>query len=363
MTTIDGVLKEWGDRLYYTKPKHRAPAASVCGFKAKSKPSESAPSGGLSPAMIRQTLKLTVRKAPEVMVKITVGRKDPTTGKRNILCKDMKGLRAHFDYISRNGEVAVEDEHGNQIQGRQEVQQLAGDWKSSGGYSIPSTDGYRREAYSIVLSMPPGTDPDAVRKASREFAQKHFGNHQWAFAQHDDEAHPHVHLCVRTVGHDLTRLNPRKNDLQRWRESFAEKLRDNGIEANATPRVVRGQTRRYRKQTDVHLVRRGSESRNAANRRHLAAAEVAGQGSDTSQDEKLKARRGDTVTKYARVAGALAGSLEADDRRLALDVAKYVRDLPEPKSAHRLTVEQLLGSAPENDRSAVRNGGALDQSR
>ncbi|MDI3467782.1 MAG: IncQ plasmid conjugative transfer DNA nicking endonuclease TraR [Nitrospira sp.] len=40
--------------------------------------------------------------------------------------------------------------------------------------------------------------------------------------------HPHVHLTVKAVNFEGTRLNPRKPDLHRWREGFAEALRDHG---------------------------------------------------------------------------------------------------------------------------------------
>jgi len=53
---------------------------------------------------------------------------------------------------------------------------------------------------------------------------------------HTDEQHPHVHLTVQMRGFSGERLNPRKADLQRWRETFAECLLDEGIDCVATPR-------------------------------------------------------------------------------------------------------------------------------
>jgi hypothetical protein len=40
------------------------------------------------------------------------------------------------------------------------------------------------------------------------------------------------------------RLNPRREDLHRWRETFAEKLQGWGIEAEASSQATRGVTRR-----------------------------------------------------------------------------------------------------------------------
>jgi hypothetical protein len=53
-------------------------------------------------------------------------------------------------------------------------------------------------------------------------------------ALHDHQANPHVHLSVRAESKHGKRLNPRKADLHRWRETFAEKLRGWGIDAEAT---------------------------------------------------------------------------------------------------------------------------------
>jgi len=61
----------------------------------------------------------------------------------------------------------------------------------------------------------------------------------YVFAAHDDEAHPHVHQSLQVRGPDGRRLNPRRQDLRRWRERFAEQLRAHGVEANATARRTR----------------------------------------------------------------------------------------------------------------------------
>jgi hypothetical protein len=62
---------------------------------------------------------------------------------------------------------------------------------------------------------------------------------------HEHQANPHVHLSVRAESMTGERLNPRKADLHRWRETFAEKLRGLGIDAEATRQVTRGENRNY----------------------------------------------------------------------------------------------------------------------
>ena len=344
-TKVDGVLKEWGDRMFVVKTRARPAPKTIGGGKAKVK--QAVPKSGNTAAIVRAALVRATKRTPEVMVKITAGRKDPATGKRNTPCKDMGAIKAHMDYISRNGDVPLEDEQGNIIEGREAVRELRDDWQESGGHRIPAANGYRREAFSIVLSMPPGTDREAVTQAAREFAAKTFDRHQYVFATHNDEDHPHVHLCVKAVSQDMVRMNPRKADLQEWRETFAEKLRDHGIEANATPRIVRGQMQRSQRQEEREIADRGGHSKRREQRKALVDAELAGKGDSgrAEQDAKMGERKRRQLQEYGKLAHGLAGSTDPEDRRLAVDVVKMVKGMPAAKTAHRQDVEQAQALA------------------
>ena len=92
-----------------------------------------------------------------------------------------------------------------------------------------------------MLSMPRGVDPLYVMKAAREFADTELADHKYVMVLHDHQANPHVHLSVRAESRHGKRLNPRKADLSRWRQTFAEKLRGWGVEAETSSRGVRGQ--------------------------------------------------------------------------------------------------------------------------
>ena len=113
---------------------------------------------------------------------------------------------------------------------RKGIEGLQYDWQRAGGF-IPD-ESHRREVFNIVLSMPGGTPADQVRDAAKAFAKETFEGHKYVFALHDDTDSPHVHLAVRAERMDGYRLNPRKADLQRWRERFAARL--------AGPRDQRG---------------------------------------------------------------------------------------------------------------------------
>ncbi len=114
---------------------------------------------------VRAKLARIVAKASEVMVKITGRTKDPAH------------LGAHLSYISRNGQLELETQDGALVVGRDEVGELAADWAAE-----QLADRRTREgapfSHSVILSMPAGTDPIAVRNAARAFAEDLFaGSH------------------------------------------------------------------------------------------------------------------------------------------------------------------------------------------
>lgn len=122
-----------------------------------------------------------VRRAPEVMVKIT-GR---TRGGEH--------LAAHLQYITRRGELEAEDRDGCLICGRREVAELAADWQTMA--EMDSRRGPRTPTgLSLVLSMPAQTDPLRLRDAARVFARETFGGvHDYVFVLHTDAGRADIH--------------------------------------------------------------------------------------------------------------------------------------------------------------------------
>lgn len=287
---IDDALQAWDDKYHFKPLRGRKAKVALTGIRVPaSSPKPKRVSGA---AAARARLKGIVRKVPEVMVKVSGGG------------RGMRAIKAHMDYISRNGDVALENEAGEIFHGKEAVRDLRDDWKF-GQYGIPE-ESSRKEAFNIVLSMPPGTDRKSVTDAARGFARSEFGgNFHYVFATHDDEKHPHVHLCVNAQGDDGTRLNPRKADLQRWREGFAEALREHGIEANATPRLVRGTRRRTRRQVALHV---------DAPQRH-------GESPERTFKSSPKVVKG-----YEVLAKALAQG-DQEDRQLATGIVETVRGM------------------------------------
>lgn len=296
---------------------------------------------------VRARLTRIVRGAPEVMVKVT-GR-----------TRDGAHLRAHLDYIARHGALALEDQDGQRLEGRRELREIAEDWRG-----LASLDPRRRAntplSHSIVLSMPAGTDPLALRDAARAFAAAAFGErHEYVMALHTDTPRPHVHLAVRSLGLSGKRLHPKRADLEAWRQLFAEALRERGVEAEATPRRARGVSRKadrtpLRKMADRHASGRGAVAR-TVRAAYQAAADGAFVGRPDLHvwEQQMIDRQARVRALYLAQARILAASSSAADRTLGVEVERFVREMPAPDS-RRLALARELREA--NAREAEKVG-------
>jgi hypothetical protein len=188
---------------------------------------------------------------------------------------------------------------------------VAEQWRL-GGSRIPEKSD-RREAFNIMLSMPRGTDPLIVQRAAREFAQTELGGHRYVMVLHDHQANPHVHLSVRAESRQGKRLNPRKADLQRWRETFAEKLRGWGIDAEATRQATQGEQRNY-----PTLWRSKAQARGTL--RQAA--------STTKSGERFLSSHKQAFESWLRIMEALTASNEPADRKLAGAVKEHINKMP-----------------------------------
>ncbi len=278
------------------------------------------PGRGGSPSDVKARLGRLAGRAPEVMVKIT-GR-----------TRDGDHLKAHLEYIARDGALTLEGRDGERLQGLEEIRERGADW---------TADDLKRRtdsslSISVMLSMPAGTPPGRVRDAARAFAAEQFGDrHDYVFALHTDVAHPHVHIAVRTLGEGGRRLNPRKADLDAWRQSFARHLRNRDIEAEATPRRARGvvhkpermPVRKLRERHEQDPVRHPRPDRMVSAERE--AQRIAGGGAmERPWEARILRQQRAVRAAYQATAEVLAGSTDPADRSLAVRVAAFVRAMP-----------------------------------
>lgn len=316
MTTLaqtDAELLRWHERGFNERPVRKVMVRGISGVVLRK-------AGGAGAAMtadgVRGRLQAIVQRKPQAMVRISGGG------------KGMRHIRAHLDYISRNGQLEVEDQNGERFHGRGDVAELALAWQY-GGMPIAEVSN-RREAFNIILSMPAGTNAEALHQAARAFAQDEFGDRQYALVLHTQDSdpgrepspNPHVHLCVKACDDDGIRMNPRKDDLRRWRARFAQRLRERGIDAAASSRLERFQPDRGQKQSVRHKLSRCEPLRASAQ-------------NDAQRAQRARLEEAVMLERYAGLAGGLARSQLAADRALAIGLVEACQRAANPDKASR----------------------------
>ena len=301
----------------------------------------------------RAKLARIVRKAPEVVVKVT-GRQ-----------RGGSHVKAHLDYIGRKGSVEIETRDGEILTSKDDIAERAAEWSDTLQWrsrpTVPSV--------SLIFSMPAGTDPDKVLGAVRAVAHAELSDtHDYVLALHTDTPRPHVHLTVQAEGLDRNRFNPRPVQLNRFRERFARELRSRGVAAEATPRRARGQgiagssmaLVKLRARLRAEGTRQITNSDCRTNEQAIAVARGRDQlppfiaaGSFRWQEIRRA---------YEQTAAVLDGTGQVDDRELARDVRAFLEKhqgmnaTPEVFAAHHAkhldrTVSPMDVKPPEHSPS------------
>jgi len=263
----------------------------------------------------RAKLARIVRKAPEVVVKVT-GRQ-----------RGGSHVTAHLDYIGRKGDVEIETRDGEILTSKEDIAERAAEWSDTLNWrSRPTVS-----SVSLIFSMPEGTDPDKVLGAVRALAHAELSdNHDYVLALHTDTPRPHVHLTVQAEGLDRTRFNPRPVQLNRFRERFARELRARGVAAEATPRRARGQGIAGSSMALVKLRARlrteGSRQITHSDRRTNEQAIAVARGEDQLPPFIAAGtiRWREIRRAYEQTAAALDATGQSDDRELASDVRAFI---------------------------------------
>lgn len=311
------------------------------------------------------TLNRTLDHTPEVMVKVTGGGRDAGTAE------------AHINYIDRQGELPVQTDGGEQLLGKAVANTLIEDWaldeiilyKHRKAPEPGEKDNRPKLVHNIVLSMPRGTPPEAVLKAAQHFARENFAfSHRYAMVLHDpatDPKHektqsgknPHVHLVVKAVSETGERLYIRKDTLRNWREQFAQALRLQGIEANATPAAIRGKPKSDNKsqihqhQERIEHWRQQDPNERESNNPPIPSEHLQikvenvlrelfnGEKPDQTGKAKLEKTRESVLKDWFETEKALR---EQGQNPLADRVQAFINTLPPVKTAHDVLKEQML---------------------
>ena len=143
-------------------------------------------------------------------------------------------------YIGRRGRTSLETRDAGPIKTADEIGAFVADWATDF-----DTQRNSRNTVHLVISVMAGTDREAAHAAVRDYAAQVFApNYDYVLVRHNDTDHPHSHVLVKLRGDDGRKLDPRKADLQTWREAYARSARQQGILLDASPRRDRAQGRK-----------------------------------------------------------------------------------------------------------------------
>lgn len=276
----------------------------------------------------------TVRRVPEVMIKVSGG------------ARTVRGVAQHLDYIGREGREDVQTDDGERLRGRGFERALLDDWdldleahRRHTERAIAAGRKPPKLVHNVVFSMPKGTLPEKVLRAVEIFARERFAlKHRYAMALHIDQGHPHVHMVIKAVSEQGQRLYIRPHTLRDWRRDFAQRLRDLGVEANATERAVRGETRTT-KRDGIHRTMLRGDSTHMRARAEAAARELAAGGLKPDPGKRVLLETREAVLDGWR---GLADILERDGNpQLAGTVRRFAQSMPPPLTEKERTARQI----------------------
>lgn len=301
------------------------------------------PADRLTPSLVEH-IRRTVQRVPEVIVKVLP---------RN--SNEVGAAAKHLDYIGRYGELELEDDDGQRLQGRI-GKTLMEDW----GLDLDAAQDRRRLSgarsrrapkliHKLMFSMPPGTPPDKVLGAVRNFAREQFAlQHRYAFVLHTDEPHPHVHLMLKAVSEQGIRLNIKKATLRHWRSEFARYLRLLGVAANATERAVRGQTRTAKRDGIYRASLRGDSTYMRTQAEAVSAELLKGDIRVESGKKILVETRNQVIHGWSAVANRL---LRQGDHDLVDGVTAFIRQMGPLRTDREWIAHKLMDDARGRQRA------------
>lgn len=155
------------------------------------------------------------KNSHHVLVKITGG------------ALNQQKAREHFNYITRNDELPIYDDRGNQIplkQAKAEVDKIIED--------LSELRKDARRTYQMAFSRKGKTDPELLMQVVAETVRTQFPNNKFYYAVHEDTDNTHVHVVIERKG--IERSKPLRIDKSRLnvvKKCFAEIQNKYGLQA------------------------------------------------------------------------------------------------------------------------------------
>lgn len=138
---------------------------------------------------------------------------------------DFKAMKAHFEYITRNKEIPLYNDKGEQIELKNAIKDTDLEMNS-----INMKAGSKK-TYQIVFSRKGESDPETLKSVVRETVGKEFPDTKFYYACHQDTDNTHVHVVLLRQNIRREKVEIRKAKLNHIKKTFAETLNKNGLYA------------------------------------------------------------------------------------------------------------------------------------
>lgn len=155
----------------------------------------------------------------------------------------VSGAQNKLDQLIQKG-AEVQTETGVRIGNVADTAKLAKSWKrdmhSHGG----------RDVMHYVISARASENEDSFRAAVRETLTGQFADHKYTFGIHtnktqDGRGHIHAHVLVAVKSQSGVRLNPNKDELLNYRQTWASVAQKHGMRIVATQAMTQANTQTY----------------------------------------------------------------------------------------------------------------------
>jgi hypothetical protein len=282
----------------------------------------------------RQHIALTIRRVPEVMVKVSGG------------ARTLAGVERHMKYIGRKGELGLETDMGARVGGATFARSLVEDWDLDTEALDRQFQRFVRGrkppklVHNLIFSMPPGTRPGKVLQAVKKLAVNEWqSKHRYAMTLHTDTPHPHVHVVVKAMSEQGVRLNIKKATLRSWRSQFAANLLELGVAANATERAVRGAASIHKSDGLFRSNQQGRSTRMEQLQKEILSEIRAGGRAPEAGVERIRRTRGRILNGWQTVAAKLRAT---GDHGFADRIQAFTSRMQAPQTAKGWLSHQML---------------------
>ena len=255
----------------------------------------------------------------------------------------VNGVNKLMNYISQGGNLPLETESGTLIKDREARRELVRDWAVDFDKRKDS-----RDSAHIIFSMPPGSDPEALRRSIRTVGAKAFPGHEWVFAIHQNKNHPHAHMVLKMRGRDQDlKLDFKKADLHELRGIFAEAAREQGVPLAASPRAARGVGRKgmsqaIRQMRDKKILPKvWKEAMRDCMERDIASKRPWEKAMEDRNQKERTAYWEDAQELRAQAAAQADENQRKALLQAATDLEKFSRTMPKPKTRRQVWLEEL----------------------